>query len=64
MNTPDPNEAWTKEQSNNPGVSKEGWIWTSGKLKNMSLTEIEAWEETSTCILVLELYAAHVLYYR
>lgn len=47
MNTPDPRKAHVEEQNENPGVPSEGWIWMSGKLKNMSATEIEAWEETS-----------------
>ena len=51
MNTPDPNKTQTEQQSENPGVPPEGWIWSSGRLKNMSATEIEAWEETSTFIL-------------
>ncbi|KAE9390835.1 hypothetical protein BT96DRAFT_1063159 [Gymnopus androsaceus JB14] len=47
----DPNKTQTEQQSKNPGVPPEGWIWSSGRLKNMSATEIEAWEETSTFIL-------------
>ncbi|KAE9385203.1 hypothetical protein BT96DRAFT_950003, partial [Gymnopus androsaceus JB14] len=47
VNTPDPNKTRTEQQSENPGVPPEGWIWSSGRLKNMSATEIEAWEETN-----------------
>lgn len=36
------------EDREGTGVKADGWIWTAGRLKNMSASEIEAWEETST----------------
>ncbi|KAJ3801004.1 hypothetical protein GGU11DRAFT_753928 [Lentinula aff. detonsa] len=35
------------EHAEQPGVDADGWIWSAGRLKNMSLKEVEIWEDTS-----------------
>ncbi|KAF9059707.1 hypothetical protein BDP27DRAFT_1371194 [Rhodocollybia butyracea] len=39
------------EHAEKPGVNTDGWIWTAGQLTNMSLKEIELWEDTSMFLL-------------
>ncbi|KAJ3768299.1 hypothetical protein FB446DRAFT_792422 [Lentinula raphanica] len=38
------------EHAEQPGVDADGWIWSSGKMKNMSMKEIDLWEETNNRI--------------
>ncbi|KAJ3779956.1 hypothetical protein GGU10DRAFT_337582 [Lentinula aff. detonsa] len=38
------------EHAEQPGVDADGWIWSAGRLKNMSLKEVEIWEDTNNRI--------------
>lgn len=42
------------EDREGTGIKADGWIWTAGRLKNMSATEIQAWEETSTLVVYIK----------
>ncbi|KAJ3733429.1 hypothetical protein DFJ43DRAFT_1038631 [Lentinula guzmanii] len=38
------------EHAEQPGVDADGWIWSARRLKNMSLKEVEIWEDTNNRI--------------
>ncbi|KAJ3791868.1 hypothetical protein GGU11DRAFT_750925 [Lentinula aff. detonsa] len=40
----------TLEHAEQPGINADGWIWSAGRLKHMSMKEIEVWEETNNRI--------------
>ncbi|KAJ3979929.1 hypothetical protein F5890DRAFT_1420566 [Lentinula detonsa] len=40
----------TLEHAEQPGINVDGWIWSAGRLKHMSMKEIEVWEETNNRI--------------
>ncbi|KAJ3714694.1 hypothetical protein C8R42DRAFT_646162 [Lentinula raphanica] len=38
------------EHADQPGVDADGWIWSAGRMKNMSMQEIEQWEQINNRI--------------